>query len=115
MSQLSVSLEKAKEREATLLEDKAQLELQIRHRSSEYRMYFDMVNKKTRDKNKEMKYTCIVKSIHLQYYCYRILKKSDLQLNVIKDSYKEFEAVYKKVEEKVTPLSMLVALSNGGV
>ena len=55
MSQLNVNLEKAKEREATLLEDKAQLELQLRHRSSEYRMFFDMVNKKTREKNKEMK------------------------------------------------------------
>ena len=56
MSQLNVNLEKAKEREATLLEDKAQLELQLRHRNSEYRMFFDMVNKRTREKNKEMKY-----------------------------------------------------------
>lgn len=55
MSQLNVNLEKAKEREATLLEDKAQLELLLRHRSTEYRSLFDLVNKKTRDKNKEMK------------------------------------------------------------
>lgn len=56
MSRLGVDLDKAKEREATLLEDKAQLELQLRHRSSEYRTFFDFVNKRTRDKNKEMKY-----------------------------------------------------------
>ena len=62
MSQLNVNLEKAKEREATLLEDKAQLELQLRHRSSDYRMYFDMVNKKMREKNKEMKYTYRIKA-----------------------------------------------------
>ena len=57
-----MNLEKAKEREATLLEDKAQLELQLRHRSSDYRMYFDLVNKKMREKNKEMKYTYRVKA-----------------------------------------------------
>ena len=67
MSQLNVNLEKAKEREATLLEDKAQLELQIRHRSSEYRMYFDMVNKKTRDKNKEMKYKYILLKVYFSF------------------------------------------------
>ena len=59
---MNVNLEKAKEREATLLEDKAQLELQLRHRSSDYRMYFDLVNKKMREKNKEMKYTYSVKA-----------------------------------------------------
>lgn len=30
-----------------------------------------------------------------------MLKKAELQLNVIKDSYKEFEAASKKVVEKV--------------
>jgi len=55
MGQLSKDLEQAKEREATLLEDKATVELQTRHRSSEYRMLFDMLSKRTKEKNKEMK------------------------------------------------------------
>ena len=38
------------------------------------------------------------------------MKKSDLQLNIIKESYKEFDAVYKKVEEKVTVLLYHVML-----
>ena len=57
----------------------------------------------------------IVKNCWKSHNRYRTLKKADLQLNVIKDSYKEYETASKKVIEKVKlAFALIVYVSNSG-
>ena len=55
LERLSKDMSMAKEREATLLEDRATLELRLKHRSGEYRSLYEGVASKNKEKEKELK------------------------------------------------------------
>lgn len=63
VNQLSKHIMLVKEREACLLEDKANLEIRERHRVVEIRALHEAIVAKTKDKDAELKYVCHLLSI----------------------------------------------------
>ena len=60
LERLNKDIMMSKEREATLLEDKATLELRQKHRQAEYKSLFIAQSSKNKEKDRELKYIRIL-------------------------------------------------------